>query len=122
MTHQPRPLEIFARFKEEVERDFAHLLSGELDDLGEIHHYAERLHIHPTHLSNTIQELTGFSPCDFINNLYLTEAERRLAQTNATIAEVSYALGFTDPSNFTKYFRKHRGVSPRDFRKALLAA
>jgi AraC-like DNA-binding protein len=37
---------------------------------------------------------------------------------SASVCDISNRLGFTEPANFTRFFRSHAGVSPREFRNA----
>ena len=46
----------------------------------------------------------------------MLEAKRLLCHTNISIKEIGYAIGFDEPTNFIKYFRKHTGKTPIDFR------
>jgi AraC-like DNA-binding protein len=47
----------------------------------------------------------------------LTEAKRALVFTGQPIHEVSYDLGFADPSHFARFFRKQTGTTPQEFRE-----
>jgi AraC family transcriptional activator of pobA len=47
----------------------------------------------------------------------LTEAKRALVFTGQPIHEVSYDLGFADPSHFARFFRKQTGMTPQAFRE-----
>ena len=40
----------------------------------------------------------------------------RLVFTNAPIHEIAYDLSFSDPSHFTRFFRKQTGITPQEFR------
>jgi AraC-like DNA-binding protein len=46
----------------------------------------------------------------------MLEAKRLLAHTHKSVKEIGFSLGFQEPTNFTKYFRKHTGLSPVEFR------
>lgn len=74
------------------------------------------MHIHPTHLSNTIKETTGKTPCDICNDKTIIVAKRLLNNSDQTIANIAYNLTF-EPTNFTKYFKKHTGETPSNYRK-----
>lgn len=52
---------------------------------------------------------------DLIKNFRLKRAEELLLAGNLTIGEVAYATGFNDPAYFSKVFKEHFGISPRDF-------
>ncbi len=49
-------------------------------------------------------------------SMVIAEAKRLLAYTDNTVAEVSLALSFKDPSHFVKYFKRHTAYTPKGFR------
>ena len=67
---------------------------------------------------NTIH-LTGFSPIDLLKEIRLDAAIQLMQKQNRNISETSYDLGFTNPSYFTKCFKKRFNVLPADFLKTL---
>ena len=58
----------------------------------------------------------GVTAGHLIRQRMLTEAKRQLVFTNQAITEISYDLGFSDPSHFARFFRKNAGTSPHEFR------
>lgn len=111
-----RPEEITKEFTTILDHHLEKIVQGEVDDFLEIHDVAEIMHIHPTHLSNTIKATTGKSPCDICNEKTITVAKSLLNNPEQTIADIAYKLTF-EPSNFTKYFKKHAGETPSAYRK-----
>jgi AraC family transcriptional regulator of adaptative response / methylphosphotriester-DNA alkyltransferase methyltransferase len=67
----------------------------------EIRDFAEILHIHPTHLTNTIKLTTGKPPCFFFEEKIMAIA-KDMIQQHKPIKEVAFKLTF-DASNFTKF-------------------
>jgi len=67
---------------------------------------------------NTIQ-LTGLSPIDLLSDIKLNAALDLMQKQNKNTSETSYALGYTNPSYFTKCFKKRFNVLPADFIKSL---
>lgn len=80
--------------------------------------YAEKLEVSTKHLSRTVKEATGFSAVDWIDRLVILEAKVLLKSTNLSIQQISDELNFTSQSFFGRYFKKHTGRSPKDFRNA----
>jgi AraC family transcriptional regulator of adaptative response / methylphosphotriester-DNA alkyltransferase methyltransferase len=114
-----RQHEITADFMAVIDRHLADLLEGHVTDMYEIRDIADELHIHPTHLSNTIKLTTGKSPCYFFENKIMAIARTMLHDNRRTIADIAITLTF-DPSNFTKFFKRFQGVTPRQYREAVL--
>lgn len=82
----------------------------------EVIFYAKKLCITPKYLSIIIKEVTGRSANDWINEYVIMEAKALLKSTNQTIQEISDQLGFPNQSFFGKYFKKHAGIPPKEYR------
>ena len=71
--------------------------------------YADKLAITPDRLNDHVKRATGVTAGHLIRQRVLTEAKRQLVFTGQPIHEVSYDLGFADPSHFARFFRKQIG-------------
>ena len=80
--------------------------------------YAEMMHISYKHLNEICKSVTGKTAKAIIDNYLILEIKRQLAISDTPIKELTYTLGFDEPTNFVKYFKKHTGHSPSQFRKA----
>jgi signal transduction histidine kinase/DNA-binding response OmpR family regulator/ligand-binding sensor domain-containing protein len=78
---------------------------------------SEDLNISTTHLYRKLKALTGFSPVEFIRVFKLQKACEMLSNTNHSIKEIGYGLGFNNLSYFVKCFREQFGVTPSSFRQ-----
>ncbi|MDB5004135.1 MAG: helix-turn-helix protein [Mucilaginibacter sp.] len=114
-----RQHEITADFLKHIDLHLDDLLKNDLPDMFEIRDFAEILHIHPTHLSNTIKLTTGKSPCFFFEEKIMAIAKDMLKDNRLSIAQIAFKLTF-DPSNFTKFFKRFEGVTPKQYREHLL--
>lgn len=111
--------------QKQIVKQYRHLLDVHLQDLRNgkalrmdtISNFAAAMHIHPRHLSNTIHEVTGTSACDIYEYKILALAQDMLANTDDAIADIAIRLDY-DPSNFTKFFKKYGGVTPKQYRNA----
>jgi len=79
--------------------------------------YAEKLAITPDRLNDHVKRVSGVTAGHLIRQRVLTEAKRALVFTGQPIHEVSYDLGFADPSHFARFFRKQTGTTPQEFRE-----
>jgi AraC family transcriptional activator of pobA len=100
---------IVARFRELIEASYRSQAS--LQD------YAETLRISPAQLRRAALQVTRQPPMLLVQERLFLEAQRILLYTNMTIAEAAHHLGFADAAYFTRFFTKHAGRSPRDFRR-----
>lgn len=98
-----------------VER-FRALLETHFRTQHSVQTYAGALGVTPGQLSRVCREVLGMSGLDVINQRLLHEAQRGLTYTNAPIRQLASELGFADDAYFSRYFRKHAGLSPKAFR------
>ena len=82
-----------------------------------VEEYAELLSVTPNHLSQSVKAATDKNALSFINERILQEARSLIQYTDFDMAEIAYQLNFSDPANFGKFFKKHSGITPLDFRK-----
>jgi AraC-like DNA-binding protein len=111
-----RQKEITNDFLKIIDQNLADVLSGKSENIYEIRDVAELMHIHPRHLSNTIKLVTGHSPCSFFENKILDIAKQNLRDNKMRIAEIAQLLTY-DPSNFTKFFKRFSGMTPKQYRE-----
>lgn len=67
------------------------------------------------HLYKKILALTGKSPIEFIRLLRLKRATQYLMESQLSIAEIAYKLGFNNPKYFSKYFKEEFGILPSEY-------
>ena len=88
-------------------------------------HYTENIHLDDVaDLANMskptfcrfIKQHTSKSFLDFLTDIRLGIASRKLIDTTDSIAEIGYVCGFNNLSNFNRIFKKKKGVTPTDFR------
>lgn len=81
--------------------------------------YADKLQITPNHLNKVVKGVTGKSPSVWIEEAVIQEAKRLLRTTALPLGEIASMVGILDQSYFARRFKKHEGVSPRDYRNKL---
>lgn len=81
--------------------------------------YAELMYITPNHLNALCQDIAGRSAGELIRDRIILEAKILLTNADMGITEIAYDLNFQDNSYFTRFFRKHTGLTPEQFRKGL---
>ena len=77
---------------------------------------ANELGLSRSKLYRKIKALTGNSANEIIRKTRLEKAKELLAKTDMTIGEICFKVGFASPSYFTKRFKEHTGIIPKDYR------
>lgn len=78
--------------------------------------YAAQLSVHVNHLNRAIKETTGKTTTHHITERLLSEAKALLKHTDWNIAEISYCLGFEEPTHFNNFFKRLTKLTPTSFR------
>lgn len=79
---------------------------------------AEKLNLSREQTHRKIKQLTSLSTGKFIRKLRILKAYVHLVENVCSIAEVSYKVGFDDPSYFNKCFKEEIGISPGEVKKS----
>lgn len=105
--------------KEELFAAFLKLLIANVRKEHIVSFYSDKLFITPQYLSLILKEQTGKSANKWIDESLIQEAKILLKAPQATVQQVADILHFSDQSTFGKFFKKHMGVSPMEYRKSL---
>jgi len=98
-------------------RDFKELINQKHESFHATTDYASALNITPDHLNRVVKSLTGKTAKAHIQYRIVIAAKRLLYFTELTNKEIGYQLGFSEPANFSAFFKKHEGTSPSKFKK-----
>ncbi len=101
------------KFRALVDRHFKEHLS--------LIEYADKLGVSAGQISRICRDMLGMSALDVINARLMHEAERDLIYTSVPIKQLAGFLGFEDEAYFGRFFRKHAGMTPGEFRIKSLA-
>tara|TARA_R110000744_G_scaffold203993_1_gene322868 strand:+ start:344 stop:1219 length:876 start_codon:yes stop_codon:yes gene_type:complete len=111
----------FTEIKQSVDLDIVMLFREELDIHYKHHkkvaYYANIIGVTAKRLNRATSRVLDKSPKSIIDDRVLLESKRLLAHTTSSVKEIGFELGFDEPTNFIKYFRKHLDLTPNDFRE-----
>lgn len=110
-----RPESITKQYIQCIDRHLDDLVYNRADQMLEIEGLAAILCIHPTHLSNTIQQTMGTSACGVFQVKIMERALQLLGQPGLSIKHIALQLSY-EPSQFTKSFKRITGLSPKQYR------
>ena len=115
--------DILKRSKEITENYFRFLdnhiedvVLGKTEEFMEINQIASALFVSHKHLTDIVQKETGNHPCHFYDLKIIDEAKKMLSETDKSISEIAKILTY-DPSNFSKFFKRFVGQTPKKFRE-----
>lgn len=121
LSERERRKQDFAEIKKGADLDhvllFKDLLDANYHTLKKVSEYAEIISVTDKQLNHATSKILDRSPKQMINDRVMLEAKRLLAHTHKSVKEIGFKLGFLEPTNFTKYFRKHSELSPVEFRE-----
>jgi AraC-like DNA-binding protein len=80
---------------------------------------ASELSLSPNYFGDLIKKETGKSPHEYIQLKLIDVAKERMFDTNKSVSEVAYGLGFKYPQHFSRVFKQHVGVSPLEYRSSM---
>ena len=113
-----RNSQIVKSFKILLEREFKKATSTGMNITIQVQDYANELNLHPNYLNSVIKSKTGRTVNDWISKRTLSVAKSLLKNTTYSSKEIAYKLGFSEPTHFSRFFKKHTQLSPNTFRKS----
>lgn len=100
--------DFFYQFKNLVEKKYASTRN--------VIDYAYKLGVSTKYLNEICKEFTLHTAKYFIDNYVILEIKRAIISSDLSLKEICYSTGFNETTNFTKYFKKHTGFTPKEFK------
>ncbi len=97
---------------------YKHALPQHIYELQTVAAYAAHLAVSPNHLNKCVKAVTGKSAQSFLDDMLVLEAKTLLKQTDLTISDISYKLGKSDQSSFSRFFRSQTGSTPKEYKRS----
>lgn len=101
--------ELFNHFMMLVERDYK--ISRD------VNYYAEQMNITSKYLTNIVRQVTPHTPKVIIDHYVILQIKMQLHLSSQNIKEIAWEYHFSDVSFFCRYFKRHTGKSPNEFRE-----
>lgn len=101
-------LHLFLKFKNLVAKNFSKSRNADF--------YALKLNVTYKHLNTICKEVINTTAKAFIDEYVVLEAKRRLINSSIKSNELAFQIGFQEPTNFIKYFKKLTGFTPNQFK------
>ncbi|CAG8863651.1 HTH-type transcriptional activator RhaR [Pseudomonas fluorescens] len=108
-TRDERDRQLFGHFVRLVETHYRQHLSVE--------DFAARLAVTSLQLNSLCRQLSGQTALQLVHQRLMLEARRNLVYTSMSISHLSDSLGFSDPTYFSRFFRRLAGMTPNAYRR-----
>jgi len=103
--------------KLDLVRKFNILVEMHFKEKHKVADYANLLHKSPKTLSNLFRKSYNKSPLQVINERIILEAKRLLMFSDKKTQQIAYELGYSEVGHFSKFFKKHIGYSPKEYKE-----
>ncbi|MEH6305965.1 AraC family transcriptional regulator [Olivibacter sp. CPCC 100613] len=111
------------RFNDHVEKEDVNIsdqairfLKNRIAEATTLKDIANHVHLSVSHFSSVFHKTTGYSPIEYFNHLKIQHACHLLQFSNHRVFEIALAIGIDDPYYFSRLFRSHMGISPKNYR------
>jgi AraC family transcriptional regulator, transcriptional activator of pobA len=113
-----RNSQIVKSFKQLLDAEFRKVMDNSQGESKlQVQYIAEQLHLHPNYLNSVIKSKTGKTVNEWISFQTILVAKDLLLNTSQSSKEIAYKLGFSEPTHFSRFFKKNTLLSPNAFRK-----
>ena len=81
-----------------------------------VKYFADKICLSPNYFGDMVKKETGKSPQEHIQEKVIELAKEHIADTDETLSEIAYTLGFQYPQHLSRLFKKRIGCTPREYR------
>lgn len=78
--------------------------------------FADKANLTANYFGDLIKHFTGNNPNYHIHQYVIQVAKAKLRESDMTVSEIAFSLGFEYPTYFTRFFKKEVGITPTEFR------
>jgi len=111
LSFDSKYIDYFNQFRIAVEQNYSKTRDAKV--------YASNISISYKHLNEVCKNVVKITAKAFIDRYVILEAKRMLVSTSLSAKEIAFSLGFDEPTNFFKYFKKRTNLTPVEFRSTL---
>lgn len=99
---------------------FIFLIAEKYREVKSVEGYANLLGVTPKHINSVCRSQTGSSAKSVIDNTIISHIKAELSTTDRTVSEISFIMGFDEPTEMCRFFRRIEGISPGQWRELRL--
>ena len=105
------------RINSDLIREFNYLVEQHFSTKHSVAEYADLLNKSPKTISNIFSKLGTKTPLQYIQERKALEARRLLRYSDLQVQEIAYKIGYEDLQAFSRFFKKHEGISPSKYKE-----
>lgn len=79
--------------------------------------FASKLNVHPNHLNAICKSTLGKTASDLLHDGVLLQAKSLILNSDLSMKEIAYQLGYDEPNYFLRFFKKQMGFTPTEYKK-----
>lgn len=117
-SNQPVNKTDFNTEQKELFIQFQKIIDNKISKSRNVNDYCKWLEVSYKKLNEACKMVTQNTAKNFIDQVLLLKAKQLLTDNKQSISEIAYLLSFEEPTNFTKFFKKHTNFSPKEFQKS----
>lgn len=107
--------DVLVRFERLLDEYFEGIHAEE-DGLPTVKYCADKLCLSPNYFGDMFKKETGKTPQEYIQEKVIEIAKERISDTEDTVSQIAYSLGFQYPQHFCRMFKKRVGCTPNEYR------
>jgi len=81
---------------------------------------SELVYLNQSYLSRLFKQVTGVNFSDYVSEVRVKKAKELLEINDIKIKDIAQAIGFSSATNFARFFKKHTGVTPQEYKNSLI--
>lgn len=86
------------------------------EGLPSVKYFADKICLSANYFGDMIKKETGKTPQEHIQDKVIAQAKEHIVETNETVSQIAYTLGFQYPQHLCRMFKKHVGCTPNQYR------
>lgn len=115
ITRTKQNRDVLTRFERFLDEYFESS-TAEREGLPTVRYLADKLCLSPNYFGDMLKKETGKTPQEYIQIKVIELAKERITNTEDTVSEIAYSLGFQYPQHFCRLFKKRVGCTPNVYR------
>lgn len=119
ITRSKSNRDVLMRFESLLDEYF-HGNTAERNGLPSVRFFADKLCLSPNYFGDLLKKETGKTPQEYIQEKIIEEAKSRITDTEDTVSNIAYSLGFQYPQHLCRLFKKRVGCTPNEYRVQII--